>query len=155
MAEESEFEVLLAEPFGQALEMVEAALKNEAFEVVTRFDVQRTMKDKLNVGLRPYVILGAVNNRIAEQIMKSDPCIALTMPCNISVEVTSDEQTLVRVADPAQLVSCKCNEDPLVADIADDASRRLTQVVQALRLASRLRDPNAKTGKRLSHEVND
>ena len=155
MTDDSEFEVLLAEPFGQALEMVEAALKVEAFEVVTRFDVQRTMMDKLHVALRPYVILGACNNRIAEQILKSDPCVALTMPCNISVEVTADEQTLVRVADPAQLVSCKCNEDPLVLDIADDASRRLTQVIRTLRSNTRPNDPNSKTWKRLSSEVND
>lgn len=155
MTQESDYAVLLAEPFGQALEMVETALKNEAFEVVTRFDVQRTMKDRLNVALRPYTILGACNNRIAEQIMKSDPCVALSMPCNISVEVTPDDQTLVRVADPAQLVACRCDGDPLVIDIASDASRRLLQVVQALRTASRPRDPQAKTWNRLTAEIHD
>ena len=80
MAQDSEFEACLAEPFGQALEMVESALIAEGFEVVTRFDVQRTMKDRLNVNFRPYMILGAVNQRITGQILENDPCVALMMP---------------------------------------------------------------------------
>jgi len=155
MAEEPTFEVILAESFGQTLEMVEAALQQEAFEVVTRFDVQRTMQDKLHVSLRPYIILGAVNNRIADQLLRRDPCVALMVPCNISVEVTPDERTLVRVTDPGQMVSCKCGEDPTIVEIAEDASRRLANVIQALGRASRPPDPNAKPWTRLSQATTD
>ena len=150
MAQDSEFEACLAEPFGQALEMVESALIAEGFEVVTRFDVQRTMKDRLNVNFRPYMILGAVNQRITGQILENDPCVALMMPCNISVEVNPDALTVVRVADPAQLISCRCNENPEVVAIAEDASARLIRILDTLRRNSRPVDPAGKPWKRLA-----
>jgi len=150
MAHDSDFEACLAEPFGQALEMVETALNAEGFEVVTRFDVQRTMKDRLNVNFRPYMILGAVNQRIAGRILENDPCVSLMMPCNISVEVNPDEQTVVRVADPAQLINCRCNENPEIVDIAEDASSRLIRIIDTLRRTSRPLDPAGKPWKRLA-----
>ena len=155
MAEESEFEVLLAESFGQALEMVETALKAEGFSIVTRFDVQRTMNDRLRVNFRPFIILGTVNDRIASRALKNDPCIALMMPCNISLELDSSGFTLVRVADPAQLISCKCGEDPEIQGIADDASSRLIQVVKSLKSASRPFDPEGKPWTRLAVDIHE
>jgi uncharacterized protein (DUF302 family) len=155
MAQDSDFETCLAEPFGQALEMVEAALNAEGFEVVTRFDVQRTMQDRLHVNLRPYIILGAVNQRISDRILENDPCVALMMPCNISVEVNHDEQTVVRVADPAQLVNCRCDENPEVVDIAEDASERLIRIIDTLRKNSRPQDQDGKSWKRLAVETQE
>lgn len=155
MAEESDFEVRLAEPYGEAMQMVEAALKIEGFSIVTRFDVQRTMNDKLHVNFRPFMILGTVNDRIASRALKNDPCIALMMPCNISLEVESTSKTLVRVADPAQLISCKCGEDPEIQDIADDASQRLIRVIQSLKNSSRPLDPEGKPWNRLAVDIHE
>jgi uncharacterized protein (DUF302 family) len=155
MAEESEFEVMLAESFGQALGMVESALKAEGFSIVTRFDVQRTMNDRLHINFRPFTILGTVNDRIASRALNNDPCIALMMPCNISLEVDSSGQTLVRVADPAQLISCKCGEDPELQEIAEDASQRLIKVVKALKSASRPLDPEGKPWTRLAVDTHE
>jgi uncharacterized protein (DUF302 family) len=155
MAEESGFEVLMAEPFGQALELVEAALAAEGFNIVTRFDVQRTMKDRLHIPFRPYVILGTVNDRITARILENDPCIALMMPCNISLEAIEGGNTRVRVADPTQLVSCKCGESDEVQEIAADASDRLLRVMSLLKLATRPLDPDGKPWKRLTAELNE
>ncbi len=155
MSEEADFEVLLVEPFGQALEMVESALSAEGFTVVTRFDVQRTMNDRLHIPFRPYMILGTCNDLIAERALKNDPCIALMMPCNISLELDSAGNTRVKVADPTQLVSCKCGEDEEIQDIAADASDRLMRVLKALRASSRPLDPQGKPWKRLNTEHNE
>ena len=150
MAEEIDLEVLLAVPFGQALEMVENTLMTEGFSVVTRFDVQRTMKDRLHIPFRPYLILGTCNERIAELIQENDPCISLMMPCNISIELDANEITHVRVADPAQLVSCKCGEDTAIQEIADDTSQRLLRVLHKLQNLELPSDNDGKSWHRLN-----
>jgi uncharacterized protein (DUF302 family) len=155
MTEESDLQVLLEEPFGQALEMVETALKEAGFSIVTRFDVQRTMNDRLHINFRPYLILGTVNDQIASRVLKNDPCLEIMMPCNVSLELSSEGYTLVRIADPAQLVSCKCGEDLEIIEIAEDASRRLCEVIKALKNASRPKDPEGKNWKRLTVEQQD
>jgi len=49
----------VALPYEQAVDRTKEALKAEGFGILTEIDVRKTMKDKLDVDFRPYVILGA------------------------------------------------------------------------------------------------
>ena len=53
--------------FEQALEKTTAALKTEGFGVLTTIDVKDTLKKKLEVDFRRYVILGACNPQLAHK----------------------------------------------------------------------------------------
>ena len=55
--------------FDDAIERTEAALKTEGFGVLTRADVQQTLKTKIDVDFRPYTILGACNPELAHQAL--------------------------------------------------------------------------------------
>ena len=57
--------VTLKRSFEQAIQKTIDALKTEGFGVLTQIDVKTTLKDKINVDFRRYVILGACNPTLA------------------------------------------------------------------------------------------
>jgi uncharacterized protein (DUF302 family) len=147
-----EFSFYLDSPYKQALEIVEAALKAEGFGIITRIDVQQTMKQKLNVEFRPFMILGACNPPIAHRVLEHDPSIALLLPCNVSVETTEDDRTLVRIADPAQMLLCSHENDEVLAELATEVRKMLLKVAARLRGIILPHDPASRSWDRLSSE---
>ena len=125
------FEVKINQPFDQAIETVTAALKTQGFGVLTRIDVQATLKEKLNADFRPYVILGACNPPLAHQALNTDPWIGLMLPCNVTVEAVSDQQSLVRLTDPGAIVnfSEKAGE---MKELAVQGHQKMAAVAAAL-----------------------
>lgn len=126
-------EVRLDAPFEEALERVTAALKEQGFGVLTRIDVKETLKAKLDVDFRDYVIFGACNPRLANRALSSRPEIGLLLPCNVTLEAT-DDGVLVRIADPAVMMGMGGFEnDPDIVAIAEEAHALLSKVAESLR----------------------
>jgi len=62
--------------------MVVEALKTQGFGVLTEIDVQKVLKQKIDVDFKPYQILGACNPRFAYRALSADEAIGLLLPCN-------------------------------------------------------------------------
>ena len=58
--------------FEEALIKVQETLKEEGFGVLTNIDIPSTLKKKLDVDFRKYVILGACNPFYAFQALQAD-----------------------------------------------------------------------------------
>jgi uncharacterized protein (DUF302 family) len=112
-----------------AVQRVTEELKKEGFGVLTEIDVKATLKKKLDVDFRPYVILGACNPSLARQALEAESQIGLLLPCNVVVQET-DGGALVSIADPKAMFTVVHN--PSVAPVASEAEHRLRRVVQAL-----------------------
>ena len=106
----------------QALEKVTAALKENGFGVLTKIDVKETLKKKLDVEFRPYVILGACNPKLAHKALQGDPSIGLLLPCNVVVQ-ESDGGAMVSFADPKAMFELV--EDAPIEGVAEEARRLL------------------------------
>lgn len=132
MAEPIGFQVKLTENYDAALEKVTNALKNEGFGVLTSIDVKETLKEKLDVDFRRYIILGACNPPLAYKALQSQPLIGLLLPCNVTIE-EQEGGTLVSIANPdAMLTIDPLSASDAVCTVAAEARARLERVAQAL-----------------------
>jgi uncharacterized protein (DUF302 family) len=121
-------------PYDQALERIRAALKDQGFGVLTEIDVKQTLKAKLDVDFRPYMILGACNPPLAHRALSADLGIGLLLPCNVVVYDNGDNTSTVEVMDPEAALGLVGN-NPAIADVAHEASARLRQALDALAAA--------------------
>lgn len=87
-------------PFEEAVAETRAALAEEGFGVITEIDVQKTLKTKIGVDFRPYLILGACNPALAHEALKLEDKVGTMLPCNVVVQETPDGRTEVAAVDP-------------------------------------------------------
>jgi uncharacterized protein (DUF302 family) len=133
MASSLGFEMTLALPFDEAVERVTEALKQEGFGVLTRIDVHSTLKQKLGVDFRPYAILGACNPQLAHKALSARGEVGLMLPCNVTVESAGENSSLVRIADPAMMMTVgELGSDPALQDVGAGARARLSKVAESL-----------------------
>ena len=116
--------------FEVAEQRVTEALKGEGFGVLSRIDVKDTLKKKLDVEFRPYVILGACNPPLARRALEAEPQIGLLLPCNVVLQELAGGEVVVSIADPKAMFTMV--ENPAVAPIAEEVDARLRRVLGAL-----------------------
>jgi len=115
--------------FSQAVERVTEELKKEGFGILTTIDVQETLKKKLNVDFKKYVILGACNPPFAHQALGIDEQIGLLLPCNVIV-YEKDGSTAVSAFDPMTMTHMLGHD--AIAPVAREVEARLRRVIAAV-----------------------
>jgi len=121
---------LAATTFDEAVEAVTAALKNEGFGVLTEIDVKATLRKKLDVDFRRYMILGACNPDLAHRALAAESPIGLLLPCNVVVQEAPEGGVIVSIVDSRAMFAMVDN--PAVAPVAEEADERLHRVLDAL-----------------------
>jgi uncharacterized protein (DUF302 family) len=124
------FRKILKTSFKEAVQKVTQALKKEGFGILTQIDVKDTLKKKLNVDFRKYVILGACNPPIAYQSLQAEIEIGLLLPCNVVVYEDKSGNTVVSAIDPESAMAMIDN--PKLKEIAAQVSAKLKAVIESL-----------------------
>ena len=114
----------------QAIARVKEALATEGFGVLTEIDVKATLKKKLGVDRKPYVILGACNPGLAHKALEAEPAIGVLLPCNVDVFEGEDGATWVQAVRPSTLF--RLVDNPAVRPIAEDVDARLQRALERL-----------------------
>ena len=117
--------------FEQAIQKTTEALKSEGFGVLTQIDVKTTLKDKINVDFRRYVILGACNPTLAHRALSANADVGLLLPCNVTVQ-EADDEVVITAVDPLQMLGV-LNEEPTVQAVAIEAKTKLERVISSLK----------------------
>ena len=115
----------------RAIERVKQTLAAEGFGILCEIDVAATMKKKLDVDFRPYVILGACNPPLAHQALTSERDIGLLLPCNVIVYADDiPGRSVVAALDPVVALSVTGNTD--LEPVARDVKARLMRALEAV-----------------------
>lgn len=115
-------------PYGQAVERIREELAKEGFGVLTEIDVKATLKKKLDVDFRPYIILGACNPPIAHQALQAERDIGLLLPCNVIVYEADDaDKSVIAAIDPIEQLKVTGNAsiEPFAAEVRAKLERAL------------------------------
>ncbi len=113
----------------EAIAKVTEELKKDGFGVLTEIDVRATLKKKLDVDFRPYMILGACNPSYAYQALQAEDKIGTMLPCNVIVQ-EADEGVEVSAIDP--IASMSAVNNPELGGIAEQVQSLLKQVIERL-----------------------
>ena len=117
--------------YGVAVERARTALAAEGFGILAEIDVAATLKNKLNVDFRPYVILGACNPPLAHRALMAERDIGLLLPCNVVVYAADEPgHSVVAAMDPVQALQLTGNPD--IGPIAADVRARLQRMLEAV-----------------------
>ncbi|CQR29383.1 conserved hypothetical protein [Thiomonas arsenitoxydans] len=125
------FSVQSPKGFESTVQAVTDALKQEGFGVLTTIDVQATLKAKLGVEQRPYLILGACNPHFAHQALQADPDIGALLPCNVLVREEPDATVHVVFMDPQAVLGMVAR--PEIENLGREVRSRLQRVAESLR----------------------
>ncbi len=117
-------------PLEEAIEKITVQLKEQGFGILTEIDMKATLKKKLDVDIRRYVILGACNPQLAYKAFQNELEIGLLLPCNVIVYETDDQRSTVSFIDPLMMMGITGNE--ALEEMAIEARKRLDKALDAL-----------------------
>lgn len=118
-------------PYEEAVARTRDALATEGFGVLSEIDVRATLKKKLDVDIRPYIILGACNPPLAHRALTVEPEIGLLLPCNVIVrEGDAPGTSVVAAVDPEVSLGRVGNE--ALTPVAAEVKERLQRVLRSL-----------------------
>jgi uncharacterized protein (DUF302 family) len=120
----------LSAPYAPTVERVRTALREQGFGVLTEIDIRATLREKIDVDMEDYLILGACNPQLAYRALIADRDIGLLLPCNVVVRSDGPDTTVVQVVNPQTLVELTAGPD--MQRVADEANRRLRAALDAL-----------------------
>jgi len=124
------FSTVLDTSYEEAVSKVTSALKDEGFGVLTEIDVKATLKKKLDVDFRKYVILGACNPPYAYRTLHADLDVGLLLPCNVIVYETDDGKAYISAVNPVSALEVIKSEE--LRKLADEVSAKLKKVIERI-----------------------
>lgn len=122
--------VTLPTSFAEAIKRTETALQAEGFGIVTRIDMQDTLKTKIGVDFRPYAILGACNPKLAYEALQVEDKVGTMLPCNVVVQEVDQNHSEVAAIDP--VASMQAIENPELTKAAQTVREKLSRVIDLL-----------------------
>ena len=116
--------------FKHTIEKVTQLLSEEGFGIQSEINVTKTLKDKLDVDFKNYMILGACNPNLALRAFQAEDKIGTLLPCNVIVIEQGDNEIEVAAIDPNAMMSQIGNPELNVLGL--EASTRLSRVLSKL-----------------------
>lgn len=116
--------------FQSVINQVTEELKKEGFGIITQINMKDTLKNKLDVEIDDYMILGACNPGFAYQAITTEEEIGTMLPCNVVIKGKGSGKNLVSAVDPAASMMAVKNDD--LSKIAGEVGDKLKRIIANL-----------------------
>lgn len=123
------FSKTLNMPYEDAVEKITDELKKEGFGILTSIDVKETLKKKIDVDFKKYIILGACNPPLAHKALIEEEDLGLLLPCNVIV-YEKNGSTEVAFFDP--MLMTKVIDNKNLESVAKEVKEKMQRVYNAL-----------------------
>jgi uncharacterized protein (DUF302 family) len=124
------FSTVLEGEFADVVGRVREALKTEGFGVISEVDIQKTLKDKIGVDFRPYLILGACNPTLAYESLRLEDKVGTMLPCNVVVQQSGAGVEVAAIDPVASMQAIKNDQLAAKAAMVADKLRRAIESLQ-------------------------
>jgi uncharacterized protein (DUF302 family) len=101
----------------------------EGFGAITELNVQTTLRDKIDLEVEPYPVVGMCNPNLASQAIAVEHQIGVMLPCSAFIHECGGE-VHVLAQDPVLMAQVSNNAD--LSSIANEASQRIKRALQSL-----------------------
>jgi uncharacterized protein (DUF302 family) len=122
--------VLRKTSWKQAIELATHELQKEGFGVLTQINVKETLKKKIDVDYKPYIILGACNPHFAHKALLAEDKLGVFLPCNVVVEQHEDGSVEVSTVDPHAMMASVTN--PELEKLAVEVREKVQRVIEGV-----------------------
>ena len=110
--------------------LVVKALKAEKFGVITEIDMAKTLKEKIDVDMEPYIILGVCNPGYAHEALLAEPNIGVFLPCKVILKQKNENTVEVVSVNPEAMMRMMGNDK--LNKTAKEVGKKLEKVIMGL-----------------------
>lgn len=116
--------------FEQAVDRVVEALGNHGFDILSEINMDEKLKEKLDVNIKRYRILGVSIANLTYKAMHLEDRIGVMLPCHLIIQEVKKNTIEVSAIDP--LNAMMAAENPELDKIAKEMKRKLERVIESL-----------------------
>ncbi|MGQ1785531.1 DUF302 domain-containing protein [Saccharicrinis sp. GN24d3] len=97
--------------FEEATTKTKASLKEQGFGIVAESNMDQMLKEKINVDLKPYRVMGACNPKIAYKALQTEENVGIFLPCKVIIKFVSENKTEIVMVNPTVAMQAVNNAD--------------------------------------------
>jgi uncharacterized protein (DUF302 family) len=116
-------------PYKKVIDLLREALTKEGFGVLTEIDIQKKMKEKLDIDMKKYMILGACSPPHAYKALLTEENIGLMLPCNVII-YEKGRKTVLSVIRPA--VAMQMIDNAELQKVAEAVEEKLKKAFDSI-----------------------
>lgn len=117
--------------FEEITEKVKNSLKVNGFGVITEVNMHEKLKEKLDVDMNKYLMLGVCNPKLANEALQIEENIGVFLPCKVLIKEINEGKTEVVSIDPSTTMSMIGNKQ--LNEIADEATAKLRKSIDGIK----------------------
>jgi len=116
--------------FDKTVSKISKLLEEESFGIITKIDVKDTIRKKLDVDYKDYIIMSACNPRLAIRALQLEDKIGALLPCNLIVIDQGDGNIEIAYMDAENLLEHIGN--PELEVLAREVNNTFSRVLDKL-----------------------